>query len=214
MNVGSFNNSCFLSSSAFATEVMDLWLILPSLMSSPTRSKNRSTVPSKRRKKAPRSAGRWTGTGSSTPARRCPTRAAHRFMCSAWSVVLCNRARQLSCSCIASMSSCSPLSMSRKMSPSVRPPAPGRSKAMPSVSRLKASRSWRSASKRTSASLTELLSCSCSTSRFRNLCTMSITSVRPVTSRIFWKPSSVFCDRSTCSNVIFCKEFPHNFSIA
>ena len=81
---------------------------------------------------------------------------------------------------------------------------------------------------------------SCSTSRFRNLCTISMTcfgfsiesselqsssgghncarpsanfsffqatSARPVTSLIFWKLSSVVCERSTCSKVVFCRQF-------
>merc|ERR1711924_325973 len=48
---------------------------------------------------------------------------------------------------------------------------------------------------------TAFFNCSCSTSRLRNLWTMSITSLRPVTSRIFWKPSSVTWDFSTCSKI-------------
>eukprot|EP00438_Fugacium_kawagutii_P023745 Skav231434 [mRNA] locus=scaffold330:191442:194314:- [translate_table: standard] len=88
------------------------------------------------------------------------------------------------------------------------------SKVMPSVSRLKRSNCSRKVSRRISASFTELFSCSCSTSRLRNLWTISMTSAKPVTSRIFWKPSSVFCDLSTCSKVTFCKQLPASFSTA
>mmetsp|Transcript_70886 Transcript_70886/g.205486 ORF Transcript_70886/g.205486 Transcript_70886/m.205486 type:complete len:339 (+) Transcript_70886:214-1230(+) len=188
-----------------------LCVIVPSLICCPTRLTNFSIVPSSRLKKAFKSDGWSTRVGSSRGARSWPTRTAHRFMCSVCTVVLCNLARAVSCSCTASFKACSPRSRSLKMLPSV---SRVWSNEIPSVSRLKVSLSWRNVSSRTSASLTEPFSWSCSTSRLRNLWTMSITSVKPVTSRIFWKPSSVFCERSTCSKVIFCKELPHNFSMA
>mmetsp|Transcript_31905 Transcript_31905/g.72375 ORF Transcript_31905/g.72375 Transcript_31905/m.72375 type:complete len:230 (+) Transcript_31905:464-1153(+) len=140
-----------------------------------------------------------------------PTRFAHLFMCSTCSVVRWRRPRAAWCSSMAFSSSRSVSSLALKISP---PTPPAWWKVMPSVCPLTASNSCRSASRCTSASFTELLSCSCSWSRFRNLCTMSMTSVRPVTSRIFWNPSSVFCECSTCSMVVFCSWLLANFSIA
>mmetsp|Transcript_53134 Transcript_53134/g.138457 ORF Transcript_53134/g.138457 Transcript_53134/m.138457 type:complete len:262 (-) Transcript_53134:499-1284(-) len=140
-----------------------------------------------------------------------PTRFAHLFMCSTCRVLCCSFTRLCSCSLSDWFSMFSLSSTSRYRARS-SPLCSG--SVMPLVSRLKRLNCSCSMSRFVSASFTELFSCSCSSSLLRNLCTMSMTSVRPVTSRIFWNPSSVVCDRSTCSNVIFCRQFPASFSIA